>query len=227
MVTLLDELAERILVGHVASMRQDDRQRLSERTLGMVRRPSQDPAARLDHQGCRIALREHVEMAGDIGFEGKLMEEAFAERVDRLDLEAAGSLEGPCKQAPRRGEAIAGRARLAEVGKFLAQGGIGQLRPLTKRRKHALGHLSGCRLGEGQAEDTAWIGAGEQEAHDPPRQHEGLAGAGIGRHPGGGARVRCIGDGFPGRLVDRQGRFAGHEPFPASTSHSRTRARWS
>ena len=58
--------------------------------------------------------------------------------------------------------------------------------------EHALRHLGGGGLGEGQAEDARRIGAGEQQADDAARQDEGLARAGIGRDPGRARRVGCL-----------------------------------
>ena len=53
----------------------------------------------------------------------------------------------------------------------------------AERVEHALRHVGGGRLGEGEAEDLFRRDAVEQKIDHALRQHVGLAGAGIGGHP--------------------------------------------
>ena len=79
---------------------------------------------------------------------------------------------------------------------------VGERRPFAEDVEDALRHLGGGGAGEGQAEDAAGVGAGEEQADDAVGEHMGLARAGIGRHPGRGARVRGVGLRLPRRGVD-------------------------
>ena len=45
---------------------------------------------------------EHIELAGNVRLEGKLMQQTLAEGMDRLDLEAAGRLQRLREEPPRR-----------------------------------------------------------------------------------------------------------------------------
>ena len=62
--------------------------------------------------------------------------------------------------------------------------------PVRQRCEHAVRHVGGRRLGEGEAEDFRGIDAVEQQPDHTLRQHMGLARAGVGRHP---CRCRRIG----------------------------------
>ena len=74
-------------------------------------RPSRDcgsAAARFDHLGARIGdqrrgggIVEHGELAGHVRLEGKLVQQALAEGVDRLDLQPARRLQRPGEEPPR------------------------------------------------------------------------------------------------------------------------------
>ena len=64
----------------------------------------QSAAARALQQLGALEIVEHAEGGGDIGLEGKEMQNAFAEGVDRLDLQAAGRLHRAREQPPREGE---------------------------------------------------------------------------------------------------------------------------
>ena len=68
--------------------------------------------------------------------------------------------------------------------------GVVEQGPGPQRVEHAVRHVGGGGLGEGDAEDARRIDAGEQQPDHALRQHVGLAGAGIGRDPGRAVRVR-------------------------------------
>ena len=59
----------------------------------------------------------------------------------------------------------------------------------AERVEHALRHIGGGGLGEGDAEDFLRLDAGEQKIDHALRQHVGLARAGIGGDPGRHVRV--------------------------------------
>ena len=100
---------------------------------------------------------------------------------------------------------------------------------LRQRAEHAVRHVGGGRLGEGDAEDFRRIDAAQQQPDDALRQHMGLAGAGIGGDPG---RHVGIGGLDLTRLTSgRDDARGAHSPPPSSpppvSDHSLTRARWS
>ena len=227
-VALVDEFLHRQLVGEVARRCEHRRQRPAERTVRIGRGASQNGAPRRIGERVGVALVEHLEVSGDIRLERELVEEPFAEGVDRLDLQPARRLEGPGEEAARFGELGRVRPLALHLGDLLAERRVGKRRPFAEPVEDPLRHLGRRRLGEGEAEDAAGIGAGEQEADHPLRQDEGLARAGVGRHPGGGARVRGVGLRLPRGVVDGYGRIGARHSMSSSLStsaHSRTRAR--
>ncbi len=125
-----DEFAERGLDGHVAGGREDRVKRLTETSAFSA--PEDAAPARPRRERAAVALVEDLEVAGDIGLEGELVEEALAEGMDGLDLEAAGGLQGP-------GEKPAGGRKLAESGAWpsssaisLAQLRVGERGPVGR-----------------------------------------------------------------------------------------------
>ena len=60
--------------------------------------------ARLEQEPLRFAFVENVEMRRDIRLEGKEPQQALGEGVQRLNLEAAGALDGAGEQLPREDE---------------------------------------------------------------------------------------------------------------------------
>ena len=226
-VALVDELGDRVLVDHVARRRQDGGQRLTEGAFRLGSGTGEHAAPRFRRQRCDLALLDHLEMAGDIGLEGELVQQALAEGVDGLDLEAARRLQ-------RTGEEAAGGGKQPAIGRTALQRRqlfgelvVGEPGPFGQRLEDAAGHFRGRRLGEGQAQDAPGIGAGEQQADHPAGEHEGLARAGIGRHPGRGGRIRGVGLRLQRHAVDVGGGAHSSSPLPSTSAHSRTRARWS
>ena len=202
-VALVDELVDRALVTDVAGLVEDERQRLAERTAGVAVGLRQDALARLDLELARAALVEDLEVAGDIGLEGELVEEALAKGVNGLNLEPAGGFK-------RAGEQPAGNRQHRRIrpppfdpldrrGELL----VVERRPLGEVVEDPLRHLGGGGLGEGQAEDAAGIVAGKQEPLDAAGEDEGLARPGIGRDPGRGGRIRRRRLRLLGRRIDR------------------------
>ena len=84
----------------------------------------------------------------------------------------------------------------AGLADFLVERVVVERGPAREPLEHAVRHVGRGRLGVGEAEDFRRIGAVEQQADHALRQHVGLAGAGVGRHP---RRRRGI-----GRLVLRR-----------------------
>ena len=218
-------------MGIVARRGKDGRERLAERPVGLRRGAGKDVAARRFGERRRVAFFEHLEMAGDVRLERELVEEPFAEGVDGLDLQPARRLQGAREKPAGAGElALIGLPPL-DLEKLAGELRIAHGRPAGEAFEDAGRHLRRRRLGEGQAEDAAGVGAGEEEPDDAAGKHEGLAGAGIGRHPGRRARIGgvCLRlarggvDGDYGRTGAAQKRSSSLSTRP----HSRTRARWS
>ena len=70
-------------------------------------------------QPLRFAFVENLEMGRDVGLEGKEPEQPLGEGVQRLNLEAAGSLDRAREQLPREGEfRRIGRVRAAVDDRF-------------------------------------------------------------------------------------------------------------
>ena len=144
---------------------------------------------RLGDEFGRLALVEHGEARRHVRLERHKVQEALAEGVDRLDLEAAGGLDGAGEEAPRQLHLSGARPLAFELRQLGDQLRLGERHPASEPLEDANRHVGGGRLGEGEAQEPARMRARQQEAHDAVGQDLGLARAGIGRHPGGGARV--------------------------------------
>src|SRR6476620_1691259 len=111
------------------------------------------------------------------------MQEARAESMDGLHLESTRRLQGERKQpASARTQRWVGLearyfADLA-VESFVVVGD-----PAAERIEDLLGHIGGCGLGEGDAENFLGRDIGKEEPDHALRQNEGLARSGIGRDP--------------------------------------------
>ena len=222
-----DEFLDCHLVRHVAAGAEHGGERLAERAAAR-RTSKRAPPCRLGEIG-RLALVEHLEVPGDIGLEGELLQQALAEGVDGLDLQPARRLQGAGEEPPRSSQLVLARPAAFDLRDGAGERLVGQHRPAAEALEDPARHLRRGGLGEGEAEDTARLGAGEQQPHDALGEHEGLARAGIGRHPGGRPRIRRLGLSLARRCVDH-GR-GGPNHFSSSSlstrPHSRTRARWS
>ena len=97
-----------------------------------------------------------------------------------------------------RARAIAlARRLLAQRDQIGAEVGLARAHPRRQPRVDPPRHLGRARLGEGQAQDRARIGAAEQQAIDPRRQHLRLARPRRRRQPdvrAGIARARLLVD---------------------------------
>ena len=118
------------------------------------------------------------------------------------------------------------RMRNADAADRIIQRGIIERDPVAERREHALGHVGGSGLGEGDAEDLFRRHAIEQQPNHALHQHMRLARAGIGRHERRRGRVRrarlrvAHGIGNRARRLHHSG-----SPNPPAADHSLIRAR--
>jgi hypothetical protein len=117
------------------------------------------------------------------------MQQPRAERMDGLHLEAARRLQCRREQPPGMGAQTRVDAPCPDITQGAVERHIVERGPPGKRIEHALRHVGGRRLGEGEAQDAPRLAAIEQKPDHPLRQHVGLAGAGIGRDPGGHQRI--------------------------------------
>ena len=129
-------------------------------------------------------------MPGDIRFQRKLVQQRFAEGVDRLDLQATRRFQRLGKEPPCGRKRRAIRLPLFDGRNPLGKFEVIQRRPFRQPLEDAVRHFGRRSLGIGEAENGRGAGAGEQKPDHPLRQHMRLAGAGIGRHPGRLAGMR-------------------------------------
>ena len=149
-----------VLEGLVGGHHDRSGKRAAERAVGLRRTP---PAA-LERQ-CVEQLRcgglvEHLEARRDIGLERKLVQQPRAEGVDGLHLQPARRLQRRGEQ-PARPRALRRRRGLRPVDSAisLVERGVVERGPLRQRVEHAVRHVGGGRLGEGDAEDLGRIDA--------------------------------------------------------------------
>ena len=112
------------------------------------------------------------------------MQQPRTEGVDGLHLESARRLQRQREQSP----GARAQRRVRRDVRDSANGGIERCvverGPPAQLIEHAVRHIGGGGLGEGDAENLRRIDAVEQQADHALREHVGLAGAGIGGHPG-------------------------------------------
>ena len=176
----------------------------------------------LQDVGCRFV--EDGEPGSDVGFERKALQQALAERMDGLHLEPARRLDGHREQRARALDLGRRRPARREIGELVAKLVLRHRHPLRERVVDALRHLGRRGLGVSEREDALRDCPGQHQPQCAQREHVRLAGAGVGAHPGGGARVGGIALGAACALEIRRSR--GHGPSSSSaTAHSPTRAR--
>ncbi len=107
------------------------------------------------------------------------MEQPLAEGVDRQDLQPARRLDGAREQPPRRRHALGEGANAVDLRDLPGEVAVIERHPPAENLEDPVRHVGGRSLGEGQRQDGRRIDAVEQQAHDPTRQHEGLARAGV------------------------------------------------
>ena len=107
--------------------------------------------------------------AGTLASNGNHVQQAFAESVDGLDLEAARRFDRAGEEAA--GEAICSRvgALALEFGQFRVRGVVVERHPSPEPLEHADRHVGGRRLGEGQTENASWRRARRAAAARPGR----------------------------------------------------------
>jgi hypothetical protein len=209
-------------------------ERAAERAIGRGSTFEQHGQCQLFQKLHLRRLVEHVEVGGDVRFEGKLVQELGAEGVDGMHLEAARRLQRAGKKPPRQGPLRAGqrsaKRQTGSVENGGIEGGIVERGPVRERVEHALRHIRGRCLGEGDAEDLLWLDAGEQQVDHALRQHVRLARSGIGGDPRGNGGIRHGGLHAPhvgGNDVRRSHGITISSSGPPVADHSLTRAKWS
>ena len=132
---------------------------------------------------------EDAETGWHTGFEREALQQAFAEGVDRLHLQAARRFDGTREQLPRQGKFFACRLTSEQFLEDYDQCFSIARRPLRQLVEHALRHLGGGGAGEGEAEDLVRWRAGKQQLEHAHFQHVRFTCASIRTHPRGCLRV--------------------------------------
>ncbi|GJE46348.1 hypothetical protein AEGHOMDF_5551 [Methylobacterium soli] len=183
----------------------------------------------LDREGLAgLVLVEDDEPGRHIRLEREHVQQPLAERVQGLDLEAPRRLDRAREEAAGRLQALARGPLAGEAGQLGREGLVVEGHPAAEALEDADRHVGGGRLGEGEAEDAPRRRPVEEEPHHPVGEDLGLAGPGIGRDPGRGARIRRPALSRLGQFVDDEDFAPRHQLSPSPPSdHSSTRARWS
>ncbi len=146
-------------------------------------------------QPLQFAFVENLEMGWDIGLERKEPQQPLGEGVQRLNLEAAGALDGAREQLPREDEVARTRRVRAALDDRLREGVVAEARPERELAEHAIGHVGRRRLGVSEAQDLRRRRSVEQQPQHALCEDMGLAAAGVGGDPGRCFRIR--GPGLP------------------------------
>ena len=190
MVAAQARLAHDLLEGDVGGARHRGQQRAAGDGLRIARGLQQHLQIGALHHVGLVAVVHHGESRRHVGLERELLEQAGAQRVDRLYLQPTRRLQRAGEQFSRFAAQLSVRMGDAYVADRCVECGIIQRHPMAKRGEHALGHVGGGGLGEGDAEDLFRRHARQQQADHALHQHMCLARAGIGRHERGRGRVR-------------------------------------
>ena len=242
LVALADHLAHHVAERDVGGGEHGLGQRAAERAVRRVRGLEHHVEADLLQHPRFGGLVEHLEAGRDVGLEREQVQQLGAEGVDGVDLQAARRLQRQREKLPRPAALLGVNALRAGFAHGFVERDVIEHGPCPQRVEHAVRHVGGGGLGEGDAEDAAGIDAGEQQPDHALRQHVGLAGAGVGGDPGRALRVRRVelpvGDGIGddalfARAAHRRvvlkltlGPLRSFSSSPIS-DHSCTRARWS
>ena len=184
-VALLDGVAHHVLEGLIGGDHDGRGQCLAERAAGRARGLQQHVERQPVEQLHGGGLVQHGETRRHIGLEGELVQQPGAEGVDGLHLQAARRLQRRGEQPPRaRAEFGVGLLLGAQPDAGVERGVI-ERGPFRQRREHAVRHIGGGRLSEGDAEDLGRVAAAQQQVDHALGQHMRLARAGIGRDEGG------------------------------------------
>ncbi len=183
LLAVLDRLGQGELEREIARQRDDGRERAAFGAVGLGRCGEQHVEPdRLDHL-LLLRLFQHLEARGDVGLE----RECCSSRVQKAWMVCTFRPPGVSSASANSLRARASRLasmRLTPVLRISFSSASSLERgPAGEPLEHAVRHVGGRRLGVGEAEDLRRVGAVEQQADHALRQHVGLAGAGIGRHP--------------------------------------------
>ena len=180
-----------------------------------------------------LRLVEHAEAGRDVRLERDEVQEAFAEGVDGFDLQAARASRPRARKAGAPGGDDPATALTPSSSASSSPSDcLVERDPLRQPLEDADRHVGGRRLGEGQAEDPPGRRPGQQEPQHAVAQNLGLAGAGVRRHPGRGARIGGTALREPSEIVndeelarERSGHGSPSSPSAFASDHSLTRAR--
>ena len=146
-------LAHDLLEGDVGSIRHGGEQRAAEGAVGGARGIEHHRKAGALHHLGLVAVVEHGKARGHVCLEGELLQQTRAQCVNGLHFQPARRLQRRRKQFSRRVAQVAGRMGNAGVADRRIELVVIERHPMAERREDALGHVGGCRLGEGEAED--------------------------------------------------------------------------
>ena len=169
---------------------------------------------------------QHLEARRDVRLERKLMQQPRAEGVDGLHLQPARRLQRLRKQ-PARVRAPRGVGPAAPISAIsLVERGVVERDPFGERVEHAVRHVGGRGLGEGEAEDLRRRRAASSSRITRCASTWVLPEPALADDPG-----RHAPDRTPRAGVEHVGGDAARSFQPSSSSppadHSLTRARWS
>ena len=154
----------------------------------LATRLAQGQEARGAEQLGLLVFLDDTELRTNIRLEGEEMQQAFAEGMDGLDLQAARRLHRAREKAPGKGQ-VDLCLWMASIEDLLAQVLVICGRPCGEGLEDTHGHVGCRRLRIGQAEDLGGRHALQQQADDALCEHMGLARTRIGGHPRGQARI--------------------------------------
>ena len=122
---LAQRRAQHLVEAVLGGIGNDRLQRLPLLRRGAVRRLEQRGVDGFAQQRLRRLVVEHGEPRRDVGFEGEALQQALAERMDGLHLEAAGRLDGDGKQRARMLDLAVERRPVAQLGDLAASFALG------------------------------------------------------------------------------------------------------
>ncbi len=164
-------LTHHILEGDVGGIRHRVQERAAEHAIGRGGGLQKNLEIGALHHVGLVALVEHGKARWHIGLERELLQQPRAQRVDGLHLQAARRLQRLRKQLARCFTQLGTGVRHTGVDDCGIERGIVEHHPVAERCEHALGHVGGGGLGEGDAEDLFRRHAGQQQADHALHQH--------------------------------------------------------
>ena len=187
-----------------------------------------DPLEHLVTHAVGFTVFDGFELRRNPGFKRKLSKKRRCERVQRLDLQTAGSLQRVREKRPgsrelrRRQHVLV----LAEVEQTPFQFSVGQHRPFAEPLNQPVLHVRRRRVRERNAKNSLRRGAGQKKPGDPVGENPGLARTGVRGDPRCRFRI-CRPDLRPRRVVESRTVFHPTASVLGSSesSHSPYRAR--